>query len=189
MRDPAILVFPPGDVFIETGLRDGDTLAAAADSGQYRALHSIEIDPVVAERGRVAFRHDPRITIWTGDSASILSTLCRADAYTVFWLDAHLPGCPVLAELSAIAAVPWRQLPTILIDEAPLFDRDHYDEADVLARYQGQLTADFYHGELQTWPTLAEMQAVLGPSYGIRTAERARRAVPWLVAEPVEVLA
>lgn len=184
LGDPALLAFPPGDIFIETGLREGHTLNAAIQRGQFKALYSIEIDPVVAEVGRTLFESDDRVAIVTGDSRVELAHLCDPMSQTVFWLDAHIPGCPLLEELQTIVNVDWVWPPTILIDDAPLFDRDRFGHAGILEFYRGQLSDAFFRDDLPTWPTFEQIRAMLGDEYDVTIEFREARRVPWYQAIP-----
>ncbi len=118
MSMAAVIPFPSADVFIETGLSEGRTLQALAESGRYRRLHSIDLHAGIVAAGRTRFAAYSAVTIHEGSSADILPRLCDPSVSTVFWLDAHTSptepvsasgACPLLAELAAIIAMQLRR--------------------------------------------------------------------------------
>lgn len=122
-----------GEVYVETGLNRGDSLANACAHWSFRRLVGIEVNPESAEHCRRRFLGDARVQVLQGSSASLLAGVIDPAKRTVFWLDAHECGgapetrdpqggpCPLLAELRAIATAPWKHKPVILIDDAMCF--------------------------------------------------------------------
>lgn len=163
--------FPPGEMFIETGLGHGQSLVAAVDSRVYRSLASIEIDPALVARMREVML-PASVQIYEGSSLDWLPKLCDPQLATVFWLDAHFSAglyssdaaydraqldirvgeCPLLAELAIIRAVDWQTPPVILIDDAVCF------EAAVYTGHHAAYTRTAY-------PTREDIEAALPPLY------------------------
>lgn len=97
-------------------------------------------------RSRVSFkshfRDVFRCTLWRGSSPDVLATILDPAKSTLIWCDAHWQGladrpdemdpkygqCPLLAELRAILAVPWRVSPIILMDDCHQFSSDAWWE-------------------------------------------------------------
>jgi len=104
--------------FVETGLGQG-TSALWAERN-FRTCISIEIDAVLV-RSFYILHPSSAVEILTGDSGTELDNVVRCSLFpTLFWLDGHTDDyCPVLAEIGAINASPFRHI--ILIDDARLF--------------------------------------------------------------------
>jgi hypothetical protein len=121
-----------GEVYVETGLDRGNSLACACafQGPPFRRLIGIEWDAASADYCRERFKGDPRVEVRRGSSVSQLAAACYPARKTVFWLDAHACGdrpetyspadgpCPLLAELKVILDCPWKVKPVILIDDA-----------------------------------------------------------------------
>ena len=165
----APLRFPAAEVFIETGHGAGDTFAEVlAPPYSYKVLHTVECDPVVVQRATDRFAADARVHVHQGTSPEVLPHICDPDRSTVFWLDAHYSGglygtqdmepkfgeCPVLAELAAIRAVPWRTMPPIFIDDAPLF-------------LGGPYTREYAASNPAAYPSLDALLAALPEGYKV----------------------
>lgn len=161
----APLLFPPADVFIETGHGFGETLDDIV-KGPYKEIHTIELDAELARRGRERFAPFPLVHVHHGSSPDILPSVCDPNRETVFWLDAHYSGgnyvtdqtdpvrgqCPLLEELAVIRGLPWRVPPLIFIDDSPCFTDAHY--AGVYANC-----------DREQFPTVDEIQRALPDGY------------------------
>lgn len=176
--------FAPAEVFIETGLGSGLSLAAAL-TRPFQTLHSIEIDPDLIARCPL---RDPRLTIHQGSSPEILPLILDAARSTMFWLDAHYSAgiytgnaahdarqldplfgqCPLLAELAVIRSLDWRVRPWIYIDDAVCFE---------VQEYEGM----WIPFDRTQFPTLAQIQEALPPGYRLEKIDMlgaALRATP-----------
>lgn len=78
--------------FIETGTLYGEGVDYAIKQG-FETIHSIEIEPVLAQQAKEKFKAFPNVTIHEGNSFEVLEELLPTikDSAT-FWLDAHFPG-------------------------------------------------------------------------------------------------
>lgn len=122
-----------GDVFIETGTKEGNMLWEAKD--YFKVCHSIEIDPESFVRYKQRFIDCPNVVLHLGDSPKVMPTIMEADKTTTFYLDAHCEGppwkpeytteCPILAEIAAILSVKWRRRPMVIVDDINMF-KDSY---------------------------------------------------------------
>ncbi len=127
------------EVYIETGVSEGTSMAVAQDFYRpaFKELHGIECDKEMAEKSNQRFMDDPRVCIYHGSSIDLLPDILDPLKRTLFWLDAHYDGakptsfdprhgqCVLLEELRIIMAVPWAvPRPTILIDDASTFCSD-----------------------------------------------------------------
>ena len=125
------------NVFVETGTFEGESLANALDM-RYRTLLSCDINRTNIQFGHLytaAARQGKQLIIKRAESPDFLAyeTAILRNYEVTFWLDAHYQGgpktecslvygeCPLLNELKAIFASPWRSLPIILIDDAHMF--------------------------------------------------------------------
>lgn len=114
-------------VLIETGTREGDTVAYLLYD--FDRIHTVELDPVVQAQAHARFWDVPHVTCWGGDSRDVLpKILADLDQPAVFWLDAHYFGTaeegrrinlPILDEVRAISTQPHDHL--VLIDDAKVF--------------------------------------------------------------------
>jgi hypothetical protein len=114
---------------VETGTYLGDMVAAQLRA--FSRIHSIELDPDLAEAARARFEAWPHVTILQGDSAKVLPLVLREiDRPCLFWLDGHYSEgvtargervTPIVHELEAILDHPVRGH-VLLIDDARLFD-------------------------------------------------------------------
>jgi hypothetical protein len=117
--------------FVETGAFAGDMADLAGRL--FPRVHTIELDPVLAERAAARFASVPHVTVHHGDSGQVLRDLLPTLVGScLFWLDAHYSGgitargetdTPILAELDAIAESGLRPV-AILIDDARVFGTD-----------------------------------------------------------------
>jgi hypothetical protein len=64
------------EVFVETGTLYGDTPWHFRQT--FRNIHTIEVEPNLAQIARERFSSQPHIRVWEGDSASLLEEVCRA---------------------------------------------------------------------------------------------------------------
>jgi hypothetical protein len=130
-----------GDVYIETGLSEGTSMAVALafSAPRFAKLYGIEVDDEMFTKSCDRFRQQMaqnRLSIYEGSSLDVLPQILSPDKKTVFWLDAHYDGakptsfdprhgqCVLLEELRLILAVPWKSRPFILIDDASTFCSD-----------------------------------------------------------------
>ncbi len=134
-RVPRVGTHVCGDVYIETGVQNGQSMceAAALNSPPFKALVGIEVDAEKAHQQRRRFSSDNRIHILDGSSLDVLPVILDQKSSTVFWLDAHYVGGDersfdprhghnvLLGELALIMAVPWKTWPIILIDDSDTF--------------------------------------------------------------------
>lgn len=110
----------PGDVFVETGTRWGDTAIHAIELGAKQVWTS-EIDPLmaaIAELHIADHAHGTPFAVHRGPSAGALMGLNWIDAYAaVVFLDAHdVFHSPVMEELQTIES--WEGHPrVIMIDD------------------------------------------------------------------------
>lgn len=116
----------PGDIFVETGTRDGDTVAVALELGA-REVWTVENQEPLWKACLERFGRDPRVKLHLGDSAEVLekTILPGIDGRpAVFWIDAHTSGkrSPILEELQALSRrpVPGR---TLLMDDVRCYRR------------------------------------------------------------------
>jgi len=115
----------PNHYFIETGSYYGEGIQNALSAG-FHEIYSIELSPFFHEHCRVSFSSFMNIHLVLGNSTSALQqVLCKIDAPTTFWLDAHYSSgatargetnTPLLEELEAIRNHPIKTH-TILIDD------------------------------------------------------------------------
>jgi hypothetical protein len=122
----------PNLVLVETGTYLGDAIAAALKAG-FAEVRSVELSPQLHDDAVARFAGDDRVQLWLGHSAARLpEMLAGVVTPATFWLDAHYSGgftagdadgCPLLAELAAIAAHPIKTH-TILIDDIRQFGRE-----------------------------------------------------------------
>lgn len=167
--------FPAAQVFVETGICQGHTLAEVASAHLWRDIYAIELDPVFAQAAMAEHRDHPHVHVIQGSSPDVLPTILDGEKTTVFWLDAHLSPaegqwdasfldhygqCPLLAELQAIFAVTWRVPPIIFIDDVPFFCAPQYEYtiAEGLDRSQ--------------FPTREQIVAAFPPGWAIEQTPR-----------------
>jgi len=128
---------------VETGTFRGDTTAALAEMvrGRGAFVHSIERDVERWADASVRLDDGP-IGLHCGRSETVLPRiLADADGPVLFYLDAHWPDSPVLAELAAIA----EHAPDPILVIHDVANPDHGDYA-----------FDTYGEFSLTWPTLRE---------------------------------
>lgn len=122
------------DVFIETGILNGNTTYAA--SKVFPLVEAIDISPYLCHQAHERFKHTDKVRIFEGDSAIVFPARLREHARPVFaYLDAHyferpaglVPGVegkgqfPLYAELEALASRPYAD--TVLVDDVSSFGR------------------------------------------------------------------
>jgi hypothetical protein len=120
------------DVLVETGTYFGDMVWALRN--EFSAIHSIELDPALANRARQRFARFSHIHIYEGDSAAVLpGIIALLDRPALFWLDGHYSGgittkaaqeTPISSELQSLLSDGNRDN-VILIDDARAFTGDH----------------------------------------------------------------
>ncbi len=127
------------DVLVETGTFMGDTIEYFKNKFAY--LYSIELSAELATRAKKRFENEENIKILEGDSANLLTDICKAlKQKTLFWLDGHYSSeffyngeyivtakadknTPIEKELEIILSL--NILNVILIDDARLFIGQH----------------------------------------------------------------
>lgn len=107
--------------FIETGTREGNTLAWAVELGAHPA-YSVEVVPERFRKAKARFAKLPGVEVVEGDSVGFLKkVLKKISVSAVFWLDAHTKTeCPILEELDVIASHQVKTH-TIMIDDLRCF--------------------------------------------------------------------
>jgi hypothetical protein len=116
--------------FVETGTYLGET--AAAMSGLYRKVYTVEIHEDLARKAAARFAGSGNVKSYHGDSAKVLpEIIAELDGPAVFWLDAHYSGpktgkagsreTPIEEELSIIFESSPMAEHLIFIDDARLF--------------------------------------------------------------------
>jgi hypothetical protein len=115
--------------FIETGTCFGDTVEVSRH--HFDKVISIELSEELHELNKERFQGKRNVSLWLGDSGQLMSkVLEHAPAGRIlFWLDAHCSGpgtaggeCPILAELTAIAALEIKDH-CIVIDDTFMFGK------------------------------------------------------------------
>ena len=127
------------DVLIETGTFEGEMARKCRES--FREIHTIELDPALAEAAARRLGPWEWIHVHTGDSAAILpSLIARIESPALFWLDGHYSGegtahgakeTPLDEEIAAIAARA-RAGDVVLVDDARLLGQGAYPTAEAL---------------------------------------------------------
>lgn len=154
------------DVLTETGTQSGQGIARCQHL--FKELHTVEIDPTLYAAAKAKLAQYQHVHCHLGTSPSVLRQIIDASKRTLFWLDAHYvatdpsPGlvenqCPLLDELAAIFSVAWQTPPTILIDDARMFQEWFWKSN----RSQGY--------DAVQWPKLAEIVAMAAShGYAVR---------------------
>ena len=116
---------------IETGTYRGDTTLFLAR--HFPTVHTIEVEHNLAALARERFADKPGITLWQGDSPTVLAKLMAdAGGPLLVYLDGHDSGgvtgkgtesCPVMSELECIREGKLEKI-IIVIDDARLFGLD-----------------------------------------------------------------
>ena len=79
--------------FVETGTLHGDGVDYALWFN-FEKIISIEIIPELAEKAKQKYKNHNNIEIIEGDSSEVIESIANSlDGNTIFWLDAHFPGC------------------------------------------------------------------------------------------------
>lgn len=127
------------EVLLETGTFEGEM--ARKCRGAFAEIHTIELDPGLAERAARRLGRWPWIHVHTGDSATLLPRiLARLEAPILFWLDGHYSGegtahgakeTPLGEEIDAIAARA-RAGDVVLVDDARFLGEGAYPAAEDL---------------------------------------------------------
>jgi hypothetical protein len=109
-------------IFVETGTCGGETIQHLLP--HFDHLYSIELDPVMFERGFDRFFDNPEVHLIHGDSAIELPKLLPLiNEPALFWLDAHTDAThnglgtnnPLMAELHAI--ISQKKEGIVLVDD------------------------------------------------------------------------
>lgn len=110
----------PGDVFVETGTRWGDTVALALELGASQ-VYSCESNPDRLAQATQRLGRDPRAHFYAERSGPFLKRLLPALGTAVFWLDAHTGSeCAVVEELAILKSHPDR-VRVLLVDDMAHF--------------------------------------------------------------------
>jgi len=90
-------------VFVETGTQTGSGVNCALTSG-FEEIYSIELDKENYDRAVEAFKDNPKVHLFLGDSnTKLVEVLKLINEPVTFWLDAHSTEySPILEELEAI---------------------------------------------------------------------------------------
>lgn len=127
------------EVLVETGTFEGEMARKCRDA--FREIHTIELDPGLAERAARRLGRWPWIRVHTGDSAELLPALLeRLREPVLFWLDGHYSGAgtahgaeetPLPREIETIAS---RGVPgdVVLVDDARLLGTGAYPTAGAI---------------------------------------------------------
>lgn len=123
--------------FIETGFYRGATSVCAHYAG-FKRVASVELDADLYARGlKLPLVADGKILLYHGHSPEVLPQMIDPSLRTLIYLDAHHcgsgdvrvnPECPVLDELGAVFDLPWDEYPTVVIDDANMFQRPWNDD-------------------------------------------------------------
>jgi hypothetical protein len=116
-------------VFVETGTYLGDTVEVLRH--YFDEVFSIELSEKLYKLNKERFQGKENVSLWLGDSGRLLPQVLQhvSAGRILFWLDAHYSGagtaveereCPLLAELTAIAAHE-RKDHCLVIDDAHMF--------------------------------------------------------------------
>lgn len=77
--------------WVETGTYLGETTELLSQTA--KRVHTIEVAPKLAERAQKLFENVENITVWQGDSASVLTeVMTKLSGNVNFWLDGHFSG-------------------------------------------------------------------------------------------------
>lgn len=153
-----------GDIFVETGTYEGETVRLALKSG-FNKIYSCELNDELFSKCRNMFKDNPNITILQGDSIDCLKDiLSRIEGPATFWLDAHASGelvggksggSPVIDELRLIAEHPCKEH-TIFIDDRRLFGSEEWsfvkedDAVAILTQINPDYTIHYLDGHQPT---------------------------------------
>lgn len=135
-------------VFVETGTRHGDTIAAI--NRNFTEVHSIELSRALFETAKERFKNNAKVHLWLGDSAEELpKVLATLRSPALFWLDGHYSGdgtargksdTPINEELEHVANHKLSLSHVVVIDDARLFDgTDGYPRLADLKAYASRL--------------------------------------------------
>lgn len=124
---------------VETGTYLGDMIAATRS--WFKEVHTIELDPTMADRARRRFRRHRHIHVHQGDSSELLSSvLDQLTSDALFWLDAHYSGgftaqgateTPIEQELTLV--LPHPRAKVVLVDDARIFGSRSYPSLEKVA--------------------------------------------------------
>lgn len=125
------------DIFVETGLYDGENISALFTKGYLKDIdtaYSIELNGDFIDEAykKFPFLKESNVQLINADSGSILNTITSRNnkKKIFFWLDAHYSGgdtsksdeygeCPIIAEVESIKNL--EKKPTIIIDDLGCF--------------------------------------------------------------------
>lgn len=118
---PIVLNKYKNRVFVETGLWRGQGIQVALDCG-FEKIYSCDIDPIWINYGVRRYSKTPNVNIFYGNSVTFLNEVFKKETQNItFWLDAHIPKCPLLDELEVIKNSSVKNA-TILIDDLNLYE-------------------------------------------------------------------
>jgi hypothetical protein len=136
------------DTFFETGTGYGFGVQHSR-MFTFKRILSVEIVAAEVERLRLAFRVDPRVELFCGNSTDIMKqTLPQIAGNIIFWLDAHYPNCydqqvqfdaekdldvrlPLEKELSLIKQLRPGNRDVILIDDLRIYEKDNFEAGNL----------------------------------------------------------
>ncbi len=125
------------DLFIETGLYDGENISSLYSKGYLKNIdmaYSIElnVDFINKAYNNFPFLKESNVKLINADSGLALNDITRnnIDKKILFWLDAHYSGgntsksskygeCPIISEMNSIKNLKIK--PTIIIDDLGCF--------------------------------------------------------------------
>ena len=149
--------FANHDTLIETGSKSGTGIKYCGRL--FRECHTIELSYVKFRAVKAFLSKYKTVQCHHGDSATEIAKIANPKRKTLFWLDAHFvktdptsagaeDQCPLMRELAAIFAVPWRTPPTMIVDDAHLFQESYWR----LSRSKGY--------DKKQFPRVAEIEAL-----------------------------
>jgi hypothetical protein len=100
-------------IFVETGCYRGEGIQDYLSTNYFNEIHSLELSEEWYNFCKDKFKHEHKVKLHLGDSATLLETLDLPNEPILFYLDAHFSGgttagenidggCPLLRELDII---------------------------------------------------------------------------------------
>lgn len=99
---PVVLNKYKNIVFVETGIGKGQGIRCALDCG-FERIYSCDINSQAVEICNRMYLDDKNVNIFNEKSIDFLQKVLNIENQSItFWLDAHVPECPILEELEVI---------------------------------------------------------------------------------------